>query len=774
VRIALVAVLVLAPPAAVVAAAQAATAVAGVVSDVTGAGLPGVVVRLESSGARPDVETITDGSGRYRIEVPPGRYTAVFAAPDFATVRRDGLEVEAGRTATLSTVLQLSLSAHVTVTGKRTFSAAEATEGSLTGIADTASQGIVTAKRIDARPIMRAGELVETVPGLVVSQHSGEGKANQFYLRGFNLDHGTDFAATVAGVPVNMPSHGHGQGYLDLNFLIPELVSRVQFRKGPYFADQGDFSVAGATHIDYVSHLDAPLLEVAAGGQGWARALAAASPRLAGGHLLAAVELNRHAGPWEQGEGARKRNAVLRYTRGDVRNGWSITGMTYAAEWSAADQVPQRAVSDGRIGRFGAVDWTNGGDTYRHSVAFDLQRAGPGSLTRASAYLVGYGLDLFSNFTYFLDDPVNGDQFEQVDRRVAAGFSASRATLGRWRGRSVEHRAGVQMRHDAIGAVELHATRSRARLATVRSDRIDQTSVAGWADSKVQWTNWLRTTAGLRADVYRFGVDASLRENGGSRGAALVSPKLGVVFGPWRATDVYANAGFGFHSNDARGTTIAADPRSGEPVDRVAPLVRARGAEAGIRTGLLPRVQATVTAWMLRLDSELLFVGDAGTTTAGRASRRHGVEISAEAALAPWLTFDADLAFSMARFGDADPGAREVPGSVPRVASLGLATDRDRLLFGSLRMRHLGGRPLTEDGTVRSRPTTLLNAGGGVRLSRRASLVIDAFNLLGARASDIDYFYASRLPGEPAAGIEDVHTHPALPRTLRVALTLSY
>jgi hypothetical protein len=764
---------------AVVAARGPTGAMDGWIADQTGGRLAGVIVTLRSASDGRSWETVSDATGTYHVDgLEPGRYHVAFSLIDFAIARRANVDVRADETTYLAeTVLPVSLSASLIVSARESFrnlAQVENPAASLMAIAESASQGAVTAAQLEARPLLRAGEVVESIPGLVVSQHSGEGKANQFYLRGFNLDHGTDFAATVAGVPVNMPTHAHGQGYLDLNFLIPELVSGVQFSKGPYFAEEGDFSAAGAAHINYTHRLDAPIMQVSGGGHGWQRAFAAASPKVAGGHLLGAVEFNRNDGPWERGDDYRRRNGVLRYTHGDSQNGWSLTGMTYEAEWNSSDQVPQRAVVAGRLPRFGAIDSSNGGSTYRHTAGFDWQRSRPRSLTRANGFVLGYGADLFSNFTYFLDDPENGDQFEQVDRRVASGADASHAWQTRWATRPVEHRAGVQLRNDRIGTIGLHATRARIRHRTIRLDAVDQTTGGVWGSSKVHWTDWLRTTVGVRADAYRFRVNANHPENSGRSAAGIVSPKVGIVLGPWRKTEWYVNAGHGFHSNDARGATITVDPRTGDAVDRVAPLVRARGAEVGLRSVLIPGVQTTLSLWRLDLDSELLFVGDAGTTEPGRPSHRHGIEWSAYASLRPWLSLDADFAWSIGRFDDDHPSGREIPGSVGRVASLGIAIDRDRTLFGSFRWRYLGPRPLIEDASVRSHSTSLANATAGIRLSKRLALVTSAFNLFDSRASDIDYFYPSRLPSEPSEGFHDIHTHPAVPRTIRIALQMSY
>jgi hypothetical protein len=404
-------------------AAAQGVEIVGTVKDQTGDALPGVAVEL-TAGAIAARRVQTDSRGAYRFDgVPAGPAAVSFALINFAGARRH-VDVPATGDLRVDATLQLSLHADVTVTGKSTFTNladAPMPAEDLVGIAQSASQGAITARQLDTRPIMRPGEILETVPGVVISQHSGAGKANQYYLRGFNLDHGTDFATTVAGMPVNMPTHGHGHGYSDLNFLIPELVSGVQFKKGPYFADEGDFSAAGAASISYVNSLDRPLVRVSAGGQGWGRVLAAVSPKAGSGHLLAAVEVNHTDGPWERPDDYQKTNAVLRYTRGSAQNGFSITGMGYWADWRSTDQVPQRAVESGLIDRFGLVDASDRGQENRQMVVGEWQRMSGAASLRATAYAQRNSLNLFSNFTYFLEDPDHGDQFEQAERRVAAG-----------------------------------------------------------------------------------------------------------------------------------------------------------------------------------------------------------------------------------------------------------------------------------------------------------------------------------------------------------------
>ena len=763
----------------VLSAAVAASAqtgwVTGRVADQTGGVLPGVAIGLVTSGG--EQTAMTDASGAFTFDrVQAGAAELTYRLINFTVIRRS-VTVLDGRATEASAVMTLSLKADVVVTGARTFRNVADIENpaeNLVGIAASSSQGAITAAQLETRPIMRAGEVLETVPGLVISQHSGEGKANQYYLRGFNLDHGTDFSTNVAGIPVNTPTGAHAHGYADISFLIPELVSGVQFKKGPYFADEGDFSAAGAASINYVNALDRPLVRLSAGGQGWGRFLGAASPRVRNGHLLAALEVNRTNGPWERPDEYQKTNAVLRYSRGTAQNGFSLTGMGYWADWMSTDQVPQRAIDSGRIGRFGLIDASDRGQENRQMAVADWQRTSGATSIRATGYAQRNSLNLFSNFTYFLDDPDHGDQFEQAERRVTTGGRFSYRRLGHVFGHHAESAAGVQVRRDWLSPVGLYHTSNAVRLSTTREDRVGQTMLGLFAQTEIEWTRTVRTTFGLRTDTYDYDVRSDNPINSGRGTANLVSPKAGVVFGPWAGTEWYLNAGTGFHSNDARGAAITVDPASGEPAPQVTPLVRAKGAEIGLRTVRVKGLQSTVSLWYLGLDSELLFVGDAGTTAPGRPSRRVGVEWTNYARLTPWMTVDGDLSFSRARFTEHDAAGDFVPGSLDRVISAGLSVEPSKSIFGSLRLRHFGPRPLVEDASVMSKATSLWNGEIGYRFSRAARLVLEGYNLFDSTVADIDYFYTSRLPGEPAEGIDDIHTHPAIPRTARLSFQFSF
>lgn len=645
----------------------------------------------------------------------------------------------------------------------------------LQGVAVNATEGYTGQNQLSARPLLRTGEVLETIPGLIATQHSGTGKGNQMFLRGFNLDHGTDFATWVAGMPVNLPTHAHGQGYTDLNFIIPELIAHIRFRKGPYYADEGDFSAAGSAHISYFDALPDNLAVATTGSDDYYRGLLAGSTHFAGGHLLGAFEAMHDDGPWENPQSLGKLNGVLRYSGGSHESGFSFTGMAYAADWNATDQIPLRAARSGQLSRLGTIDPSDGGETHRVSLSADWFRRDAGSSTEIDAYAIDYRLRLFSNFTFFLSDPVNGDQFEQFDERQIYGGQLRHTLFDEFFGRRSETTFGLQGRFDDIGTAALFNTNQRRRLSVVSNNTVDQLSVSPYIENETQWLPKLRTRAGVRADFYHFDVESNIPVNSSSRSDAIVSPKLNVILGPWYDTEFYFSAGRGFHSNDARGTTRTVDPRSGARVERVDPLVSSEGVELGVRSNYFPDLRTSLSLFMLQLDSELVFVGDEGTTEANPATRRLGLEWSNFWTPLPWLSVDADLALTRSRFrDDASTGAR-IPNALEKVITAGVTVDnlpgRWRPWSSSLRLRHFGSYPLVEDNSVRAGSTTLVNLSTSYAISDTFKISAGVFNLFDSDDSDIEYFYASRMPGETAGGIEDIHFHPVLPRQFRISLS---
>ncbi|MEP7102467.1 MAG: TonB-dependent receptor [Burkholderiales bacterium] len=648
------------------------------------------------------------------------------------------------------------------------------------GSSDAASQGSVTATLIGSRPTLRPAEVLEFVPGVIVTQHSGDGKANQYFLRGFNLDHGTDFATFVDGMPVNMPTHAHGHGYSDLNWLIPELVDRIDYKKGPYYAEEGDFSSAGAARIGLFGSLPKGIASLTIGQHQYERALLAKSIAFGDGNLLYAVEAAHNNGPWDKPEKFHRLNGVLRYSFGEGDSRSSITAMAYSAGWNSTDQIPQRAVDQGLIGRFGAIDPTDGGQTSRYSVSYTTERRYDNGVFKLNAYAIQSRLDLFSDFTYNLDNesPLNADQFEQAEHRRVFGLGASRSFNGKLGAADSVTTIGAQIRHDRLDPVGLYSTVARERVSTTQEARVRETSLGLYVENSTQWAPWLRSVAGLRYDDFHFDVASSIAANSGKKSASLTSPKLALIFGPWNKTEFFVNYGHGYHSNDARGVTETVTPKELEPAQASPALVRSKGAELGLRTEIIPGLQTSLSLWQLELGSELVFSGDAGDTEASGASKRYGIELNNHYRATNWLLLDADVAVSRARFtadqGEAPNLGRYIPGSVDTVVSLGATVTDYGPWFGHFQLRYFGPRPLIEDNSQKSKATTLAYLRVGYQITKDVKLAVDVFNLFNRHGSDIDYYYASRLKGEPAGGVNDIHFHPVEPRSVRVSLSANF
>jgi len=647
------------------------------------------------------------------------------------------------------------------------------------GISDSATQGTVTARQLENRPILRPGEVLETVPGLIITQHTGDGKANQYFLRGFNLDHGTDFRTSVLGMPLNMPTHAHGQGYNDLNFLIPELVRTLQYKKGPYYAEEGDFSSAGAVAIDYFSSLPKGIASLTLGPDRYARGLLANSTELGPGQLLYAVETSKQDGPWTVPEDFKKFNSVLRYSFGQGADKFSVNFLGYQARWISTDHVPAAAINDGTIDRYGSLDPTSGGKTHRYSLSADWKRQTEQYAVKSNIYYVDYELNLFSNFTYFANDPINGDQFRQLDRRKTAGLNSEYTRYGKWNDREWELSAGLQYRTDRLSPVGLYTTANRDELGITRQDRISESSVGVFAKAATRWTPWFRTILGLRTDRFDANVN-NLTQNlatpvtDGSATANQTSPKIALIFGPFNKTEFFINAGKGFHSNDARG---AVDRNNPAPF-----IVGQYGSELGMRTVLIPGLQTSLAFWQLRSKSELVFAGDAGTTEATGGTRRYGVELSNYYAPTENLVVDADIALTRARYiDDADAGSSNtgpgkfIPGALDKTVSLG-ATYREGRWSSGLRVRYFGAAPLVEDGSVKSRPSLTTSVLAAYQLLKDVRLSAEVINLFDRKNDDIAYYYDSTYKGRNGNLISGpgLHVHPAEPRTFRVGVSYSF
>lgn len=423
------------------------------------------------------------------------------------------------------------------------------------------------------------------------------------------------------------------------------------------------------------------------------------------------------------------------------------------------------------IDQLGSLDTAVGGESSRYSVSANWRN----DTWQASVYAIRSDLELFSNFTYFLDDPDNGDQFEQVDKRDVFGATVTHSWKDQLFGKPVTHRLGAEFRYDDIDEVALYATARQQRLATVREDAVGEGSAGLFAQTDIVFTPKLTLHAGLRYDYYDVDVASAFAANSGTADDDLVSVKGGLAYAVTERLAAYVNAGTGFHSNDARGATISIDPVSGEAAETVDLLVQSEGAELGLKFYDAQNYNVSTALWYLELDSELLFVGDAGNTEDSRASKRYGLEIAGYYWLNEVWSFDLEVAWSRSRYTeDAPDEGDDIEGSVPFVASAGISyAPQNEGWHGALRYRHFGARTLDSFDTVDADATSIVNFGVGYRI-RKFNVGVDILNLLDSDDHDIDYFYASRLSGETTEGAEDIHFHPVEPRTLRMELSYSY
>lgn len=651
------------------------------------------------------------------------------------------------------------------------------------GLSISASTGVIEGDEIKIRALQRTGSLLELVPGMVVTQHSGTGKANQYFLRGFNLDHGTDFATFIDGMPANMRSHGHGQGYTDLNFIIPETINSIAYKKGPYYAAVGDFSGAGSAHITTASVFDKSGADsgsaaITAGGDDYYRAVIQTDFLAAEGQWFVAAELNCNQGPWTDiSEGLKKNNLLVKYQRPLFEGQFQVSLMAYNNRWNSADQIPQRAVinniGEGLIDSLGSIDTSLGG----HSDRYSLSAQWKNSHWQASVYAINYDLNLWSNFTYFLDNASTGDQFEQLDSRSIFGGYVRNEQHHTLLNVPLTLRLGATVRYDDIDEVGLFSTQNRSRLGAIRHDKVQESSIGLFWDNSLVLTDKLKAVASVRYDYFHFDVDGllnanvngvDLSKNSGKAKDDKYSFKGGLVYSVNPNWELYTSLGQGFHSNDARGTVITVDPADGAPVDTVEPLVGSLGYEVGVRGFFIDQLNVSLALWRLTLDSELLFVGDAGNTEASRASEREGIELTAYYRLDDTWTLDLEYAYADANFSEAALEGDNIPGAINDVVQAGVSFDNKQGKFGSLRFRYFGERPLEESGSIRSDSSTVMNLRAGYQLNQWL-FKSDVINLLDSDDHDIDYYYASRLASEVAttSGTEDIHFHRLEPRTLR-------
>ena len=687
----------------------------------------------------------------------------------------------------------------------------------LLGIATTASVGTISGEEIHLRPAYRVGELLESVPGLVVTVHSGEGKANQFLARGFNLDHGTDIANFIDDVPINRPTNAHGEGYSDLNFLMPETLGGLEYTKGTYYPVVGNFGDVASVHLHTANAIPT---QITLGGDtfgGFGGYAGGSRPVGADGHVLAAIELSRVNGPFDPAGDFNKYAGVLRYSSGKVADGFDVTTQYYHGAGLFSTDQPARAVTRGLIDRYGSLDPTDGTSNARFSLSSHVARQGENWKFAANAYFVRSSQTLFNNFTHYLEDPVKGDQEEQNESRNLFGGGAAFTLKSRFGSMTSDTTIGLQIRRDAIVVDRrhtlqravldycelLHADGSVTRYAVGETrctyDRVRLYDLGLYAENTTHWLPWLRTNVGIRQEFAGgsdrnllpaqpfsgqpfSGQPSSVRPFSGrpfTQNVALLQPKGSITIGPFARTEFYYSAGRGFHSNDIRsvsGTVLLENiPGYAKPTPL---LVKVDSQEVGLRSDLIPKMHIQFAAFLLHVGSEQIYDQDQGEDVPGAASRRYGYEVSAQYLPVRWLEINADLSHSHARFvGDyASFGntGTYIPNAPEYVGSFGVLVDNLGPVFGGLQVRVLGSLPLVSDNSARDKGYTETNVNLGYTFSPRFKAQVQVFNLMNARANSGAYYYATVIPGDNGIPTADHQNHPLEPISARFSVTATF
>ena len=628
--------------------------------------------------------------------------------------------------------------------------------------AAASSQQFIPDKEYLLQPQGRPAQVLRLIPGFIAVEHSGgAGKADQYFLRGFDADHGTDVAFFSDGMPINFRTHAHGQGYTDLNFIIPETIEGLDVYKGAYLPEFGDFATAGAVNFRSRQVVKEGIVQLAGGQFDTQRYLLMFSPTKEKVRTLIAAEGYYTNGPFQNDNRYFRGNLLGKMTLNPTaRSEFSLTGTFHKAQWNGSGEIPFRAVTDGTINRFGSIDPSEGGTTIRSTGRLNYHYDTPsGGQFFANAYGQYYKFDLYTNFTFFLNDPVNGDGFQQSDRRVIYGGDTG------WRqsfdlfGIPSAVTAGVQARVDNAH-VRLGTQFKRSPLGTTTDTDILEASYAPFLKTEFQPTQWIRLSGGVRSEIFTFDVrnrcPACAEQPTGRASSGVVLPKANLILGPWFRTELFANYGEGYHSNDARSAVV---PGS-------SPLARAKTYEVGARSkpwgpdGL----ELIATLWAIDLQSELVFVGDDGTTDIRGPTRRRGVEVAARGQVFGPIDVNGSFTWAKAEFrnGDAIPNAPELTayGAVILRYPEGLTTQ--------LQATYFGVRPLVEDRSFKSPSWVDVDLSSRYKIPVKLSHGrLEAFffiqNLLNTHWEQATFAFQSRLRNEPA-GVTDLHFVPGNPR----------
>ncbi|MGH1365057.1 MAG: TonB-dependent receptor [Calditrichia bacterium] len=749
--------------------------------------LPGVNVLLENTvlGA----SSALDGSFEI-FQVPVGNYQLEARLLGYTTIRKT-IAVAAGETVTLDIEMKSSPidMNEILVETERVYSAA--------------SSKAVRAFDIKIRPTRSAQELLQMAPGVFIAQHAGGGKAEQIFIRGFDADHGTDVNISLDGAPSNMISHGHGQGYADLHYIIADVVETIDVKKGPYFAEYGNLATAGAMQFHTKEHIDNNLVRFEGGEFNTRRLTTMYQIPSSGEHQNAYLAGQFYAtdGAVESPQDFDRFNVFGKlHTHLSNNSKLTLSASAFSSAWDASGQIPQRAVNSGQIGRFGTIDDLEGGTTSRQDLNLQYLINGKNnSELLIQTYTTNYDFKLFSNFTFFLDNPENGDMIEQTDDRSVFGLNSHYKFSHSAGAFLAVAKMGGGFRADDI-AVSLWQSPNRTRSNALVDADILERNFFLWVEEEFLFSPRFRMQLGLRGDYFTYnvedaldGVDNGLPHASGFAKQSIVSPKLNMVFSPVNNFDLFANAGTGFHSNDARNVVLSerisqmttsfqraglsnseiADTLTAMNFDpdqlNVETLPRAVGAEIGFRTLLGGRINFSAAAWWLDLEREYVYIGDAGSTELSDPTVRYGVDMEARANLSTWMWADADVNISEGKVKNA-PDGEDFIALAPRITSTGgLTAVHPSGWEGSLRYRYLDDRPANEDNSVVAEGYTVIDLSAGYRIGP-FKLHGWVENLLDVDWNEAQFDTESRLRGETQA-VSEIHFTPGNPRNVRLGVS---
>lgn len=721
----------------------------------SGLELPGATVRLEPGGRY----TTTNTLGLFSFSnLPAGVYTLTVNCVGYENQTTEAVTVRDSETS----VLRIELSP----------ASVNLQDVEITTSTTQPFQNI-SALDIRTRPVTTSQDVLRLVPGLFIAQHAGGGKAEQMFLRGFDLDHGTDINLTVDGLPVNMVSHAHGQGYADLHFVIPEIIGNVEFKKGPYYADAGDFTTAGLVRFKTSDALDNSFLKIEGGQFATARAVGAfdilgKNAARRNQHAYIASEVFFSDGYFDSPQAFRRLNLFGKYNALlDDDHRITLSASAFQSSWNASGQIPERALATGRIGRFGAIDDNEGGITSRYNINFEyVKNLGNNRLLKNQLYFSDYAFELYSNFTFFLNEPEKGDEIRQKERRRIFGYNGSFQSETELGGKRLDTEIGIFFRNDAVDGNELSRTVQRQFTQyPITLNDVNQTNTGAYASASWQIASHLTLNAAGRFDLFQFSLENKLDSMYDPKQvtAGIFSPKLNLFYDPSNSVRIYVNSGYGFHSNDARVVV----PQNAKEI-----LPKALGVDVGAIFKPAPALMFNVAGWYLALDQEFVYVGDEGVVEPGGKTRRLGLDVSARVQALRHLFIDADITYSHARSIDEPEEAQRIPLAPQWTGTGGISWDKSAGIFGSLRFRYLGDRPANEDNSTIAQGYFLLDAVAGWR-KNTWEFGFSAQNLLNSAWKEAQFDTTSRLQDEPAP-VSEIHFTPGAPFFVKGFVTFRF